>query len=279
MRSSSTNRHCLLVIGDWAAREFSRPLRDMKRFSQVRCLASLDEAMLALQRGLAPTHVVFAQARRGRFSDHDVARIHRLCPLAQLISLLGTWCEGEMRTGEPLAGVARFYWHQWRPQLLAGREDCRRAHWAQPRTYTLFDQSLRSSSRPTEAASLDSTLLNVAVGARRQSDYQGLAAALDRFTTFWANRPEGTAERISSPSSTPPDWLVWDAQAWDALEQTSLQDALQRLTPVATLLLISWPRHEDVEVAERMGVRLVLSKPFRLNDLTAMLGLPRQAAA
>ena len=281
-RSAVASRPCLLVVGDWRAEEFSGPIRDMKQYSSVRCLSTVDEAIATLQRGFAPTHVIFAQARRGRFSDRDVARVHRLCPLAQLIALLGTWCEGETRTGAPLAGVARIYWHQWRPHLLARQQDPRHLRqWAQPRTFTLFDQSLQSSERfvqPAETYRGDST--SIAIGARRQSDYQGLAESLDSFQTYWANRPEQSiAPHDDSDRLSRADWLIWDAQAWDSIERNALNDTLRQLTPRATLLLMSWPRREDIQAADQMGVNQVLSMPFRLDDLISVLQLPRRAAA
>ena len=33
--------------------------------------------------------------------------------MSPLLAILGSWCEGETRTGRPLPGVARTYWHQW----------------------------------------------------------------------------------------------------------------------------------------------------------------------
>ena len=34
-------------------------------------------------------------------------------PLARIVGLLGSWCEGEVRSGRPWPGAMRIYWHQW----------------------------------------------------------------------------------------------------------------------------------------------------------------------
>ena len=68
---------------------------------------------MPLAEGLpAPHGIVLAQAYPGQFSPVAIDRLRNLAPLARLIAILGSWCEGEPRSGHPLPGVIRIYWHQ-----------------------------------------------------------------------------------------------------------------------------------------------------------------------
>ena len=49
----------------------------------------------------------------GQFSCEAIDRIRTRAPLARLVGLLGSWCEGEVRSGQPWPGTIRIYAHQW----------------------------------------------------------------------------------------------------------------------------------------------------------------------
>ena len=53
------------------------------------------------RRGSSPDVIVVAQAFPGQFSHQAIDRLRRLAPLARMVGLMGSWCEGEMRTGSP----------------------------------------------------------------------------------------------------------------------------------------------------------------------------------
>ncbi len=68
----------------------------------VRELTDLDSAAAALRAGeVGPDVIVVAQAFPGQFSHEAIDRLRRLAPLARVVGLMGSWCEGEMRTGSP----------------------------------------------------------------------------------------------------------------------------------------------------------------------------------
>ena len=83
------------------------------------------EAILAAGR-FVPDVIVVAQAFPGQFSLDEIDRIRGLAPLARLLGLLGSWCEGEVRTGLPWPAVIRIplsgsfyqYFHWWHSTRL-----------------------------------------------------------------------------------------------------------------------------------------------------------------
>ena len=75
--------------------------------------AGAESATAALREGrLAPHGIVLAQSYPGQFLAEGIERLRAAAPLARLITLLGSWCEGEPRSGRPLPGAVRVYWHE-----------------------------------------------------------------------------------------------------------------------------------------------------------------------
>ena len=56
---------------------------------------------------------IFFQSYPDEFGESFLYTIKKHFPLAPVIIILGTCVEGEMRTGYPLIGGLRLYWHQW----------------------------------------------------------------------------------------------------------------------------------------------------------------------
>ncbi len=105
-----------LLIGDVHREEFRDAHEAIRAESTLATAAGVDQAAAVLASGeFVPEVIVIAQARPGEFSADQVDRLRRLAPLARVLGLLGSWCEGEARSGHPWPGVTRVYWHDWLP--------------------------------------------------------------------------------------------------------------------------------------------------------------------
>jgi len=128
----------VLMVGDSRAREFRGSLELLRASAEVTSAKDLAEAVSLTTGGeIAPDLIVSAQGFPRQFRAWLVERLRASIPTAHFVALLGSWCEGEERTGEPLPGVQRIYWHRfagwWAAQqrvLAAGR--C--PDWGQPVT-------------------------------------------------------------------------------------------------------------------------------------------------
>ena len=93
---------------------------DHRDFRDARSLLA-DTAELNSGSGKLPQLTVIAQSRPGVVDPQIIARLRRDAPLTAVVSLLGSWCEGETRTGRPLACSERIFWYDfpawWRRQL------------------------------------------------------------------------------------------------------------------------------------------------------------------
>ncbi|MEO2023653.1 MAG: hypothetical protein ABGX05_17660, partial [Pirellulaceae bacterium] len=94
--------------------EFAPALQWLEKYTRLGVSATVDEALQVLESGgPRPGAIVLGQSRRGEFSQQDQEKMLRCAPLAEALVLLGSWCEGETRSGSPAAGWHRVYWHQF----------------------------------------------------------------------------------------------------------------------------------------------------------------------
>ena len=101
--------------------------------------------------------------------------------------LCGSWCEGEMRSGSPVAGLIRVYWHQWQGQLdnfLTQIRERQIATWQLPKIVATPDLVMHQISNllPT----FDRTI-SIGVSTNTYETYLMLQDAVEAFNykTVW----------------------------------------------------------------------------------------------
>jgi len=198
---------------------------------------------------------LLCQSRPGQFAQVDVESLHRAAPLAGLIALLGTWCEGEARSGRPWHGIERVYWYEaigHLRQLLAHPQQGLR-------TETVAERILRQSWQPP-------AMRGIAVIAGDRREYEPLAD-LCRALQMTPHRYEAAATLNVTPSLI----LV----AADDLASSGLSDtviSLRRQWPQARMVaLLNFPRQHEVAALESAGCNAVLGKPVMLGDLAGVV--------
>jgi hypothetical protein len=178
-----------------------------------------------------------------------------------MVALLGTWCEGETRTGRPWPGIPRYYWYEFpawfrRQTMLRAAGRC--PDWAQ------CEFGLSSAYSGVEITNGSSRgVIQLSVSRRETAD--ALTDALDAagYATVWHHRGEfGTHVRGAAAG-------IWDGGQLDDSEAVDLIAFCRRLdryhTPVIAIL--DFPRRDRVERALEYGAAAVLGKPWRIEDL------------
>ena len=228
------------------------------------------EAMLKKPGAKLPDWLVFLAGYRGAFANDDVERLHKCVPLARLVTLLGSWCEGETRSGRSLPGIARVYWHQWptrAPAELLGERAGRYAGWSLPRTATPLDVSLLA--RPVGNAWSSDSLANTA-------ELAIIAPTRERFLTLadavGACGLKSTWHRasVSQLSAATTGVLVGGESLTEAMEQMIVA-TVDASAGRPVVLMLDFPRWQEVDRARQLGVTGVLSKPYLLGDLRSIL--------
>lgn len=259
----------VLIVGDYQSLEFAAA-RDWLRRHTSATEANTVAAALEILRGTGsvPRTIILAQSRPGQLSLADVDRLSRFAPLARLVGLLGSWCEGETRSGRPWPGVPRVYWHQWQPRLL--RELSSEPLRSLPRTATAAEQLFQLSAEVRRSHGL------VAIRASQRVTYETLAEALMTagYSAVWIRPGEtGCPPRVIGG--------VLDATNCDPVVAAEIAEFSHLLQPAPVLTLLGYPRQDEVERALSAGAAAVLAKPFFNVDLLgelARLCLPDAAA-
>lgn len=217
----------------------------------------------------SPELIVVAQGRPGEVSLAEVCRLRRAAPLAGVVGLVGSWCEGEMRTGRPWPGVPRLYWYEfppwWQRQLrlhAAGR--C--PDWARPAGTAPMPAPLPGATWPgPQASKCLAGVVVLHVGAGDTADVLIDAFGRAGFATVW-QRPGRDACQISDVAAG-----VWDGGQLDGHELANLSRFCEQLARdrAGVVALLDFPRRHSVDAALACGAAAVLGKPWHNDDLVA----------
>lgn len=210
--------------------------------------------------------VILAAARRDQFSHEWVESIRSKLAPTPLVALLGAWCEGEQRSGEPWPGVPRVYWHQWRGRFdfflkqLASDQVC---DWQLPATANQAD-GVMNPKLATAGIVSDGEIV-VGVSAVADMHYQMVADALQVFGAphFWIEHRQLEVSAFERPSL-----IVVDGDTWNQDLKARINWLRKDLSINAPIvLLLNFPRPSDLPRLHAMGITEVVSKPFQLSDL------------
>ena len=205
-----------------------------------------------------PQVVIFAQARPGQFSAGDMERVSRQLPLAHQVTLLGSLCEGETRSGHPWPGMTRVFWYQFLPRYRDLLESGQTPQsWKLPRTAS--DVERRSADLEPPSQTADHL---VAIFTSSAVSFDGLADACQAggYTAAWC-RDEQTCGFRGAIAG------IWDAAASGDLDYDQLRRIVARVPGLPLIILWSFPRIDQVQTAHQHGAAAVLSTPYLLTDL------------
>ena len=260
MSGPTVNTLAILWVGDAERPEFSPAAAELADLGQLTTRPEL-AAAFAWLRDAEPTAdvMVLAQAYPGQFAQAAVDALRRLAPLARMISLLGSWCEGELRSGTPLAGTIRLYWHQWpargRPELLRlARGDA--ALWALPATATDEDRLLAAAGDGAKR----SGLVLVYAAEKTQAEWLMAACRLRGYTAV--HMASATATQVEGAAAA-----IFDGGEFCPHEAEELRALAAAMPGVPIVALLEFPRIEDYHRALACGARAILSKPLVVDDL------------
>ena len=273
----------VLVIGETSWPEFWPCVLLLSGLGGVRLRCRPSLAAAADGRGEHDL-VLILQRYPGEHRPGDLERLRCRLPLARFAVVLGSWCEGEGRSGQPLPGVLRFYWHQWlsaaEEQLRLFREGRNRA-WNLPPTaadedLVLAESEAAAAARGRQAEGRDSKTDApiLLVISRDYAVFEWLrgAAELWKMKPRWSRDGEGLR---SLPAETAAVVIDVERDERPRPRRIGLRQAggSGRAT-VPVVFLIGFPRLHERERLLRAGATAVLSKPCSLGDLERVI-VPR----
>jgi hypothetical protein len=256
----------ILVLGNPRHPEFAGPISRLARFGRVEIFEDPQRALEDLAAGrIVPELIVLAPSYPGQYPADLLERLRSASPLCRILALLGSWCEGELRSGHSWPSVVRLYWHQW--PARAERELSRLARgecpsWGLPVTATeeerLQASAMESPGGPPRFA---------AIISRKRTNYQWLAAACRQrgWATVWI-------ENVRQSHVQGVHAVLFDGVSADAAQLHEIGQCARRFHPARLTVLADFPRIEDVIQMHAAGAAAVLAKPVLLEDLFWQLG-------
>jgi len=251
----------ILLLGDTDRPEFREARDALTRSGRVIGFPRPEAAEAALQQQrLVPEVIVVAQSYPAQFPYEAIDRLRRLAPLARVLVLLGSWCEGEMRTGQAWPGVVRTYWHQWRPRsanqlALMGRGA--RSAWALPVTATEEERLLLTTAEP---AAKRQGLIAIRTHSFETADWLAAACRSCGLATVWLRPPRPA--RVDGPTA-----VLFDGSDARDEEMREIERLSTLFAPVPVIALLDFPRIGTYRRVRGAGAAAVVSKPFHVEDL------------
>jgi DNA-binding NarL/FixJ family response regulator len=250
----------VLVVGDAEHAELRSAVDLLRETACVSVASHAEQAAADLAQAAQPPElVVLAQSRPGTVHPRALRRLEQLAPLAGVVALLGSWCEGQARSSRPTGGVQRLYWYDfaiWWARQLAHRRAGRGPDWARP------EEGARNEDR--EASRNGFILLSTAEWETATALADELAS--QGYATAW--QPPG--RRVVHHGATAG---IWEGGQLDDREASRLTAFCRQLAredaPVVALL--DFPRHNRCRCALEAGASVVLGKPWLGVDLVGAL--------
>jgi CheY-like chemotaxis protein len=248
-------------LGNTNRAEFEQARTALSDWGTVCECPEANSAAAALAEGNAqPDVIVVAQAFPGQFSHRMLDQLRRLAPLARVVGLMGSWCEGEMRTGSPWPGAVRTYWHQWTARCnreLRQLADGGCCSWTLPPTATEEERLLVDAKErwpPCQG------LVIICGRSLETADWLSAACRSRGFATVW-QRPPVTAKIEGAKAA------IFDGAQLSEEQCGDLHRLATSLEPVPVVALLAFPRVEDHRRALSAGAAAVISKPLAVDDL------------
>ena len=249
--------HKVLFTGDFWHSDFKSVLSQFEvpvtlvSFEKAKSLAASDFDL-----------VVIAQARRGQHSETEVEELRTRFSTTPVVALLGSWCEGETRSGTPWPGVPRVYWHQWEgryQKFVSQLEHHKITDWHAARTSTIADQVVKS-----QTIDVPNPIQCIAISAWTNRQHAMVADAVNHFgwTSCWIERAAWNAETSSAI-----DAIVIEADSWSAELASRVKWVRRQVGDCPIVLITNYPRQNNLEEIKAAGISEVVSKPFELNAL------------
>ncbi|MCE9604101.1 MAG: hypothetical protein K8U03_04275 [Planctomycetia bacterium] len=249
-----------LWLGDCRRAEFAPVFDELARRTEVTSFAGWQELEFSPPADLAPALIVVAQAYAGEFTEGDAVRLRRRFPTAGLLRIVGSWCEGELRSLPPPASK-RYCWHQ---ALAAVRTELARLEaglcpeWGLPTTMS-DEERMMTPSQPARSNANVRERIVVGIAATdpvvhrwlfdfcsRRAELQPLPLACD---------DDNGAAAVS------PTVVLWDMPSTIATCERECRQIVRRHAPHKIIALANYPRREDLLRWQALGVSELIGKP------------------
>lgn len=233
-----------IVVGELTDAEFA-DLRDaietMEWLHVTRSVSDEELAELSEELSEEPIDwLIVANARPGSVDRQLWNALKGQLSVKQTLVVSGSWCEGELRTGQPLEADKRIYWHQFLGWLA------------------------------TETGTGNSTWKDIGPVLVSTYDYEAATAWCEIMgegggTALW-HRPN---ESLLAGQYQMSLWIGGQLTGQEA-ERLAQHCSEMRRQSIPTVVLLDYPRYDEVSLAKELGAAAVLGRPTSSEELLAL---------
>ena len=255
----------ILLTGDYLHSDFQELIREDHNSITLTPFANLIATSIADKEFSV---IVIAQSRRNQFDSSDLEAVAAKCPHLPIITLSGSWCEGEMRSGRPCPGLIRIYWHQWQGRLKNFRWQLLNRNistWHLPKTYSSADRIIADSQRPTIGFPGDALIGISALAPEAFSMLQDVCRSAGLKSVWIDATPEGEGH-VGLPQI-----VLINGNSMNNRLVARIKSIKSQHPDAQLILFLNFPRQFDLGVAKAEGIQHVISKPFYLRDLHLLM--------
>jgi hypothetical protein len=261
------------LVGRCDPAEFCAAIKVLQQHAQVIAFPTASEAINpaspeSVAGSAHPDFIVLLQRYAGEFDRRTIATVSRQHPLAPVVCVMGTYCEGETRSGQPLENTFRLFWYNASARLEDGflaAERGRCPWWSQPTTLTDEERWLIRSPLPNIIWPG-----KVAVFAATPDFAAPTIELLNRCgaeTAYLAPAAGSVIPTSAGQDRAQYGCAFWDGAAAGRYAPTPLPIAVQIANPAPLIAMMTFPRTQDVKRATACGSVLTVPKLIAADEL------------
>jgi CheY-like chemotaxis protein len=263
--AQGANQVRIVFLGNRQYPDFRQAVDDLHAAGAIVIPAELDAPAGSKPAAEPPDLIILGQIRPGPLHADAVRQFQRAWPLAPVVVLLGSWCEGETRAGTALPGTTRVYWRDWPGFWSEQRRRVERGltpAWSLPAAATDEERLLWQ----TPCAGARRARLRVGLHSRNSDILQLVDDVARRVGWQTVRLPAVPAAPLESV-----DVAVWDVDILDDSSAAELQQFVGLVRPTPVVALLGFARREDQQRLLSCGASAVLGKPFEVDALRKQL--------
>lgn len=240
------NTKRVIFVGDSTHHEFRDAVAWLREYCQLTVCDSLTAASLQLvQSAERPSAIVLGQKRPGVLAQSEIERLRLKAWPIPLIALLGGWCEGELRNGDPRQGVKSVYWHRFISQL---------------------GSALQQQATPDDIPAFHGGGGLIMIRSASREAYEALSEGCNAvgYSTVWLPPPRPVFATCAA-------YGIWDCPGSVRDYGEELGEFACQMYPASVVAVLGFPRVEDCAAALSSGATSVISKPYLQSELWSTL--------
>lgn len=259
----------VLVIGDRRGPRVARLIDWLQDRTSVHVFDCPSAALASSPAMSTIDLVLLAPSVRGEWRAEELQALTGTWPLALVVLLVDAELEGETRSGRPWPGLLRLYWYQFEPQWELAERWKRGSPGERGRPFLAWRPATETAEErvvtgpwPDANSARSEPSRDVWIHARtleNRRTLEDVCRSAGWRTTVGPEDAGWSSGRVSV--------VLYDA-AGDRQRRIEELRWIARAAPgVPIVMLVDFPRYDEMVSAELEGVKRVLGKPYRVEEL------------